>query len=413
MLLGDEWCEGSKHAVRRINMLTADEIQTLLSDLENDRVERTVSTKKTDKFAEAVCAFANDMPKHGQPGFLIVGVEDDGTLARIEITDELLLRLGGLRADGNIQPIPTIRVAKVALPGGDVAVVEVQPSDFPPVRYKGRVCIRVGPRSGYASEQEERILSERRSVLVATGDVKPVASAPLKELSLRLFSDYRQQVLPPDVIESNHRTVEEQLAALRFFDLRRNVATVAGIVVIGTNPRYHLPGAYVQFLKLPGTALTDLPADQTEIDGDLATVVRELYARVQSNNGVAMATAQEFKDNLRPDYPEWSLRELLLNAVIHRDYESTAPLRFHWFADRIEIQNPGGLFAGVTRETLTKRSAYRNPTIAEAMKGLGYVNKFGFGIQRAQKLLADNGNPPLHFEIDESGFTVTVSKRAL
>jgi ATP-dependent DNA helicase RecG len=233
----------------------------------------------------------------------------------------------------------------------------------------------------------------------------------LTELSQRIFGEYRATVLPAEVIEANHRTTPEQLAALRFFDLQRGVATVAGVLMLATNPRYHLPGAYVQFLRFPGTTMTELPLDQAEVDGDLGTIVQELHSRVRANNIVATTTGSGFRDELHPDYPEWALREILHNALIHRDYSSTSPIRFTWFADRIEIQSPGGIYGTVTAETLTKRSSYRNPTIAEAMKNLGYVNRFGFGIQRAQSLLADNGNPPLVFDVDGDVFTVTMRKR--
>ena len=138
-------------------MVTLDELQALIADLESDRVERTTSTTKTDKFAEAVCAFANDLPNHRQPGYLIIGVDDAGVPSGLVVTDQLLLNLADLRASGNILPQPSINIAKFTLPGGEVAVVEVQPSDLPPVRYKGQVRIRVGPSRGVASEQDERV----------------------------------------------------------------------------------------------------------------------------------------------------------------------------------------------------------------------------------------------------------------
>lgn len=151
-------------------MLNAEEIQALLTDLESDRVERTTSTSNTDKFAEAICAFANDYPNHRQPGYLLIGVRDDGSLDGLQVTDLLLRNLAGIRADGNVLPPPAMSVAKFSLPGGDVAVVEVMPSSVPPVRYKGKVHLRVGPRKAVANEQEERVLSERRSALVSTFD---------------------------------------------------------------------------------------------------------------------------------------------------------------------------------------------------------------------------------------------------
>jgi ATP-dependent DNA helicase RecG len=128
------------------------ELRALIASHEADRVEFTVSTSKTDKFAEAVCAFSNDLPGHAKPGYLVIGIDDAGAFARIQVTDQLLQTLGALRDDGNIQPLPILSVEKVVTADGDAAVVTVQPSPLPPVRYKGRVCIRNGPRRGYATE---------------------------------------------------------------------------------------------------------------------------------------------------------------------------------------------------------------------------------------------------------------------
>ena len=94
-------------------------------------------------------------------------------MAGIKVTDDLLKNLAGIRSDGNILPQPMMSVAKFSLAGGDVAVVEVQPSDLPPVRYKGRVYIRIGPRKAIANEQEERALSERRVVQAKSFDALP------------------------------------------------------------------------------------------------------------------------------------------------------------------------------------------------------------------------------------------------
>lgn len=392
-------------------MLTPEALQALVTDLESDRVERTTSTNNTDKFAQAVCAFANDLPNHRQPGYLIIGVDDAGRPAGLTVTDQLLQNLGALRSDGNILPLPVLTVTRHDLDGGQVAVVAVQPSDLPPVRYKGQVWVRVGPRKAIASEQEERILMERRIARARSFDATPLPEATIADLSLALFEAYRQQVIDPQVIAANHRAIEEQLASLRFLDSRSGAPTVAGMLMFGKNPRYFLPGAYVQFLRLPGATLTDLPADQAEVSGDLLSVLRELDTRLRTNIQTRLEQVSALRERLVPDYPEPAIRELLLNAVMHRDYQSHTPVRFYWFADRIEIQSPGGLYGEVTPQTLTQVNSYRNPVIAEGMKSLGYVNRFGYGIQRAQALLAQNGNPPAEFTIDDKVFLVLIRRR--
>lgn len=393
-------------------MLNQKELQSLLADIESDRIERTTSTNNTDKFAQAICAFANDYPNHRQPGYLIIGANDDGSLAGTSITDELLRNLAAIRSDGNVLPQPAMSVNKVSLPDGDVALVEVQPSTVPPVRYKGKVYIRIGPRKGVANEQEERILSERRASLLKTFDVHPVPDASLVDLTMRLFDEYRMQAIDTEIIEANHRTAEEKLASLRCFDLRAQAPTVAGILLFGTNPQFYLPGAYVQFLKFPGTTMTDRPDDELRVSGDLRTVLETVRQKIVAHNQVSVQQGEGFRDKSVSDYPEWALRELFHNAVMHRDYQSHTPIRCYWYSDRIEIQSPGGLYGEVTRETLERRNSYRNPVLAEAMRAMGYVNRYGYGIQRAQVMLRENGNPPAEFEIDDKVFLVTIRRRA-
>jgi ATP-dependent DNA helicase RecG len=391
-------------------MLSQEQLLDLLADLESDRIERTISTNNTDKFAEAICAFANDYPNHQKPGYLIIGANDNGSLANLQVTDLLLRNLSGIRSDGNVLPAPALAIQKFSLQGGELAVVEVQPSTLPPVRYKGRVYIRVGPRKAVANEQEERILMERRTSLVTSFDAHPIPEASISELSIRLFEEYRMQTIAPDVIAENHRTTEEKLASLRCFDLRRNAPTVAGILLFGKNPTYFLPGAIVQFLKFPNKTMTELPEDDLRASGDLQSVLEMIRNKIIAHNRISPIPSHSFREEAKPDYPEWSLRELFHNAIMHRDYRSTTPIRFYWFSDRIEIQNAGGLFGEVTKETLEKRNSYRNPILAEAMRSMGYVNRYGYGIQRAKQMLLDNGNPPPSFEIDDLIFSVTIYK---
>ena len=84
-------------------MITTEQLEQLRIDIESDAVERTISTNNTDKFSEAICAFANDLPNHESAGYLLVGVRDDGTLNGLTVTDQLLQNLAALRSEGHIQ----------------------------------------------------------------------------------------------------------------------------------------------------------------------------------------------------------------------------------------------------------------------------------------------------------------------
>lgn len=391
-------------------MLTLEELKVLMAGTESNLVEKTESTDKNDKFAQAICAFANDFPNHRRPGYLLIGVRDDGCPSGLQVNEKLLQNLAGLRSDGNILPPPALTIETYFLPEGDVVVVEVFPSDLPPVRYKGVVWIRIGPRRGIASVTEERILSERRTKASSFFDARPCVGSTLKYLSLDLFRlSYIPHAVASEVIEENQRTFEEQLASLRLYDLEKNCPTYAGLLLLGKNPRQWIPGAYIQFLRLAGTQLTDEVEIQQELSGDLLTILRELDSLVKLHNQSHLVQKTLLQEHTITSYPPIALRELLMNAVMHRSYEeSTAPIRFYWLSDRIEIQNPGGLYGEVTPENFPKQNAYRNPLLAEAMKVLGYINKFGRGILRAQEALKQQGHPPAQFDFQPHYFLVTI-----
>lgn len=394
-------------------MIAETQLTALLADLESDRVERTISTSNTDKFAQAVCAFANDFPAHRQPGYLLIGVKDDGQLSGLQVTDDLLQTLGALRSDGNIQPMPALTLARFALPAGDVAVVEVLPAGLPPVRYKGRVYLRVGPRRATATEQEERILTERRISHALTFDALPCLDSTLADLPEDRFRlTYLRHAVSEEIIAENERPLKLQLASLRFFDLRQDCPTNAGIIVLADRPMHYLPGAYVQFVRYSGPDLASEVLDEKRALGDLRTLLQTLDLIVDANlRQRPVAVDGGFLETMVYDYPRVALRELLLNAVIHRNYQSTAPIRFYCFPDHITIDNPGGLYGDATAESFPRTTGYRNPIIAEASRVLGYTNRFGQGIARTIKALELNGNPPAEFSFDQVSFRVTLRIR--
>jgi len=136
---------------------------------------------------------------------------------------------------------------------------------------------------------------------------------------------------------------------------------------------------------------------------------------LDANVAVASRVTGRHREARTADYPIEALRQLARNAVLHRSYEGTnAPVRINWFTESIEIQSPGGPYGQVTRENFGTPGItdYRNPHLAEAMKTLGYVQRFGVGFVLARKALEENGNPPLEFEIEDSAVLVRPRRAA-
>jgi ATP-dependent DNA helicase RecG len=179
------------------------------------------------------------------------------------------------------------------------------------------------------------------------------------------------------------------------------------------DPLEFLPGSYVQFVRFDGFSLDEPIIYQKTLGGNLITQLRQLDELLTLQIRVARKPVTMLTHQNIPDYPLTAIRELVLNAVMHRNYEATSsPTRIYWFADRVEIQNPGGLYGQVTRDNFRTMSDYRNPVLAEAMKALGYVERFGIGITRSVAALERNGNPPPEFAFEDAFVRVIVRARA-
>ena len=227
--------------------------------------------------------------------------------------------------------------------------------------------------------------------------------------------EYLPRAFAPDVVAANERSYEQKLASCRMLaSVDDPTPTILGLLVLGLSPRDWVPGAYIQFLRIAGTNLTDLIQDEALIDGDLGQVLRRIDEKINSHNRVEVDIKSADREARTTPYPRVALQQLIRNAVMHRAYEQTnAPVRVIWFDDRIEISNPGGPFGIVTRENFGQPGItdYRNPNLADAMKVMGFVQRFGIGIQTARAELGKNGNPDIEFQIEPFTILATVRRR--
>ena len=182
------------------------ELESMMADVESQLVERKRSTNDLRAIRRTICAFANDLPGLGKPGVILLGVEDDGTCAGLEVTDELLLKLANLRDDGNLQPLPSLTIEKRTLSACTVVLILVEPSLYPPMRYSGRVFVRVGPSARQATPADEQRLTERRQAGHRPFDHRLAPDSSLADLDLDYAkTQYIPRAVAQDVIEQNQR----------------------------------------------------------------------------------------------------------------------------------------------------------------------------------------------------------------
>jgi ATP-dependent DNA helicase RecG len=387
---------------------TDGELEASLNDIESDKAERkqSYSDDARDKVRQTVCAFSNDFPNHNEPGIIFIGALDNGEPSKLPVTDILLRQLADLRDDGAIQPRPVIIVEKRILKGIEMAVIIVIPSDMPPVKYHGRIWIRVGPSTRLAGAQDERILDEKRRFKNLPFDLYPIGHAKISDLSKLAFeNEYLPASFAKDVLDANDRTYEQRLSSCKMIVSPDNTTpTILGLLTLGKSPQDFLPGSYLQFLRIDGTELADPVIDEEEINGTLPDIIRRTEEKLKAHNRTAVDISQGLQMT-NTHYPHLAFQQLVYNAIMHRSYEGTnAPVRIYWFNDRVEINSPGGPYGNVTAKNFGEPGItdYRNPNIADMLKTLGFVQRYGVGIQTAQSAMKRNGNPPIKFEANQS-----------
>ena len=281
------------------------------------------------------------------------------------------------------------------------------------MRYDGRIYVGVGPTRTLASLADEIRLNEKRGARAKPFDTRGIRDVSIQDLDIVRFErEYLPNAVTPEVLAANERTIDQRLRALRLTDLAGQ-PTPAAILVLGKTTQDVFPGAYVQALRIGGMKLTDPIMDQKTITGTLVDQVREIDLLIRTWNRTRADLSGTIRQDVA-DYPEIALRQLVRNALMHRSYEMTnTPTRLVWYGDRIEILSPGGPFGIVTPDKFGEPNVtdYRNPSIADAMKTLGIVERFGYGILAARESCAKNGNPEPIFDVRTTHILATIRVR--
>jgi ATP-dependent DNA helicase RecG len=385
------------------------DLAQLLGTQETSALEFKETGRDRDALGRAICAFANDLGVNGG-GDLLIGVNDRGQPTNnVNTSDRELLALTEFRDSGQILDRPSITVGEAEYSGSPIVRIHVEASATPPVRFKGVAWVRPGPTTRRANREDERVLNERRRALDLPYDSRAVPASTVEDLDIELCrSTYLPSVISPDVLEENGRPLPQQLDSVLITDVTET-PTAMGLLVVGFDPGRFIPGAYIQFVRYDGEDLDSAVADDQEIRGNIIDSATRLEAVLRGHLHTQLVEVSGFREDKLPNYPFEALRETCMNAIMHRNYETSyAPVRIAWFNGRIEVSNPGGPFGQVHSDNFDRANDYRNPSLAAAMKSLGYANRFGRGIGRIRAALQRNGNPEPEFIVDDSSWTVTL-----
>lgn len=183
--------------------------------------------------------------------------------------------------------------------------------------------------------------------------------------------------------------------------------TYAGILLFGQEPQRWLHSARILAARFSGTAVTDRFIKQ-EIEGPLPDQLRRAEAFLMDHLP-SVVRIEGLEHIETPLYPLEALREVLVNAVVHRDYNMQGDLiHINIYTDRIEIHSPGGLPGPVTLKNLLEARFSRNPILLQVMADMGFVERLGYGLNRVVESLRSRGMRPPRFEEIGGSFRVTL-----
>ncbi|ODS54094.1 MAG: AAA family ATPase [Acidobacteria bacterium SCN 69-37] len=398
--------------------MTAKQLRRLIAGGETLDVEfkgEKRSPLNDRELVEAVVCLANRTAT--EPGWLLVGVEDDGTVTGARFRHDKTTDIDKVTAliAARTRPALAVRVEEHSLDGVPILVAEVPPQQHVVSTSDGQFLRRTMggdgrpaclPMDAFAIQSQQA----DRGLLDPSAQV--VAAARWEDLDPLEFERFRRSVR-----ERRGRS-DESLLNLPDLELAKALGVVdangspralrlAAVLLFGKDDalRRFVPGNEVAFQVLRGL--------EVEVNDffrwPLIRVMEEIEGRIRARNREEELMVGLLRVGV-PDYSERALREAVANALIHRDYQRLGAVHFQWHADRIEISSPGGFPEGVRLDNLLVTAPRpRNPLLADAFKRAGIVERTARGIDTIFFEQLRNGRPaPSYARSDATGVIVVI-----
>ncbi len=386
------------------------DIKEYLNQKESEKLEfkREFNDNVREKLFKTICAFANDFSNKEKVAVFIIGLDDNGNLSGYKNSKKDEEKISNWINDWKVSPKPKITINTNVIGENEVILIEVKPSNLPTF-YDKKMYIRLGSTTREADNFEiKKVLENFQNVSFDSSDCE---MSSIDDIDEELFVVYQKSFVSKEIIKNNDRSFLEKLSAPIFANIITKHPTYGGILVCGKDPQRYIPEAKVLFLSIDSTDLLDRSkiGNEKVLMGDLSKILRGVEGLIEIN--IKQILIQETSTlKKKSDYPFLAIRELIFNAIMHRDYSISDMIRIYWFSDRIEIKSPGGLKFPASKENFPKRTVYRNTVISNAMKNLGKVERFGSGVAIAKNELKENKNPDIEFEFDDYYVKATIRK---
>ena len=338
---------------------------------------------------ETAAAFANT-----DGGVILIGVSDNGEIRGITIGKETLRNWSNRIAQAT-KPRVVLEIGTVDVERKSVLWIRVETCPVKPVSVRGRCYKRVGNSNRVMSAQE--IVQMHLNATGQTWDQLLAANAGSGDIDPKKVQWYltqREEVR--NVAKPQDMDATELLRNIKGGN-GEGTPTHAGILFFGNYPQRFFQNAQLRVVRFKGISVTHPVINRLDCSGTLWEMVDAAEEFIRKNiRLLSFRTSKSFQRDDKFEYPLKALREAIINALIHRNYQKHSDVRVFIFDTRVEVINPGTFPEGVSPDAPVHEPV--NPTLSQFMYDIGFIERYGSGIKMMKRLSKEWGNKAPRYE---------------
>lgn len=356
-----------------------------------------------DVLAETMIAFANS-----DGGTIMLGVDESGCQTETPVYSEEIEAVLRAAQERCLPIIQSSWEQHDTMSGAAFAISVPRSAELHSLD-DGRVLVRLGRENHPLGGEQIRQLAATKSS--SDLESEPMLGARRADLDNDVISEYldKRRSRERRPLTGDPDEILTQIGALT----PDGIPTVSGVLLFGRNPQAMLPQSGLVFVKFVGKQARGEDGlagygRREEVNGPVARIIENAWKIVNEEMSVG-AVVKDLERQEVLEYPPFSVREALVNAVCHRDYRLRGRrIEVRMFSDRLEIISPGGLPGFVTVDNIVEEHFSRNPRLVSGVFQWGYIEELGLGIDRMIEAMVQDGHPPPAFKSQTHMFGVTL-----
>jgi len=367
----------------------------------NIHTEFKEKLSSNEELAKDIVCFANT-----DGGQILLGVNKKGIIVGVDDVDMLSNRIDDI-AFNRCEPPISVIIEAVEFNDKTVIVMNVPKGDQKPYKTAGGLYyIRSDNRCQQASRQELlRLFQDTESMFY---DKIEIYRANIQDINIENFSDFIEIYMNISARKELIKSFMKNLSILS----KNEKPTLAGILFFGNNPQYFIPYSKIIGAYIDGEDISIPPTDRKDFIGRIPEILQDcmkfLKLYLKERHIIKGLEPEAFLE-----IPELALREALVNAIAHRDYTISSPIRVLIFNSHIEYHTPGKLPNTVTIESMKIGGSHvlRNPTIYNLLAKMGLVTDLGSGVRRIIELTEQSTGKEIDMKVIDNEFILTLPRK--